>query len=597
MSQLIYVLRYLYAVLRWRLFVWLLLTIVASLLDGFTIGLFLPILEGAGAKTPLDKFFTTAFGYLGLPYRLPTVLGAIMLLYTAKAGFMTLQQAYVAKLLSTLMVKNKIHLVKQLFRLDYQHFIRRGMGYFINAATIEFSNLCMAFNYYGMFIVSSIFMLAYIILAIFISPFLAGGLIILGLPLYFMIKRLLSLTRNVSIRTTDNNSRLQSYLIDALDHFKYLKATGSTENIARLIYGTGREQGRLMHLQETLRALSTNGIDLFSSLLIIALLFYYVEVLGVELIKILFLLFVLRRVLTYFQNANDDFQRFLNFSGSLRVFRQLDLELSQHEEVMNPTGVVPDFDQPIKFDNVSFGYNGSAFFLEGLNLIIPPKQTIAFVGKSGVGKSTLVTLLSGMLCPTAGRISIGEVSYDEINYEKLRQGIGYVTQEGVIFNDTVRNNVTLWNGNGVHERIRTAVTNSQASGFIESLPQGYDTILGDNGVNLSGGQRQRVSMAREIYKDVQLLILDEATSALDAESETNIQKYIDQFRGYKTVILIAHRLSTVKNSDLIFVLKDGHIVEQGTYDSLYALAGEFTRMVDQQAVGNSNPANNVIPSQ
>ena len=572
--------------MRWRLFVWLILAIVASILEGFTIGLFLPILEGSDSETPLNKFLTVAFGHLGLPYTLPIVLGMMVLLYTAKTGFMTLQQVYVAKLLSTLIVKQKIHFVSQLFKLDYQHFIRRGMGYFINAATIEFSNLFMAFNFYGYFIVSSIFMMAYIALAIFISPSMASGLIVLGVPFYFLFRKVFSLTRNVSIRTTDNNSRLQSYLIDAFDHFKYLKATGSIEGISRLIYDTSREQGHLMYRQKTLKALSTNGMDLFSILFIVAFSLYYVEALGVELIKALFVLFVLRRAMTYFQQTHQNFQRFLDFSGSVGVFQRLDTELSEHEEVMNPTGASPDFDQSIKFDNVSFGYNNSASILEGLNLIIPPKQTIAFVGASGTGKSTLVTLLSGMLRPTSGTISIGGVSYDEINHEKLRQGIGYVTQEAVIFNDTAHNNITLWTDDQIHEKTR-AVASAHASDFIENLPQGYDTILGNNGINLSGGQRQRISMARELYKDTRLLIFDEATSALDTESEVSIQKHIDQFHGRKTVILIAHRLSTVKNSDMIFVLKDGHIVEQGTYDGLYAIGNEFTRMVEEQAVDNS----------
>ena len=580
--------------MRWRLFAWLTLAIVASVLEGFSIGLFLPILEGSSSDTPLNKFFTMAFEHLGLPYTLSIVLGVMVLLYAAKAVFMTLQQVYAAKLISTLMVRQKLHLVSRLFKLDYQHFIRRGMGYFINAATIEFSNLSIAFNFYGNFIVASIFTLTYITLAIFISPSLTGGLFVLGVPLYFLFRKVFSLTRKVSIRTTDNNSSFQSYLINAFEHFKYLKATGSTEGISRLIYDTGREQGHLMYWQKTLNALGTNGIDLFSVFLIVALSYYYVEVLAVEFIKVLFILFVLRRAMTYFQQSQKNFHCFLDFSGSVRLFQTLKVELSEHAEETNPAGVSPDFDQPIRFENVSFAYNDSEAVLEGLNLIIPPKKTIAFVGASGTGKSTLVTLLSGILRPTSGTISIGRVGYDEINHEKLRKGIGYVTQEGVIFNDTVQNNVTLWTGE--RDREETLAAANHASDFIENLPWGYDTILGDNGINLSGGQRQRVSIARELYKDTQLLIFDEATSALDSETETGIQKDIEQFRGRKTVILIAHRISTVKNSDMIFVLKDGQIVEQGTYEDLYATGNEFTQMVQRQAVGNSNPDNHAIPN-
>ena len=594
MRQFIYVLRYLYISMRWHLIAWLVLAMVASLLEGFSIGLFLPILEGAGSDTPLNQFFTMAFDHFGLPYTLSIVLGVMVFLYTAKAGFMTLQQIYAAKMISTFVAGQKIHLVSRLFKLEYQHFIQRGMGFFVNAATIELNNLSMVFNLCGNFIISSIFTLTYITLALFISPSLTVSLIVLSVPLYIPFRKVFGLTRKFSIKTTENNSRLQSFLIDAFDHFKYLKATGSTEGIFRLISDACREQGHLMYRRKILNALGRNGMDLFSVLLIVALSFYYIEMFGVDLIKVLFILFVLRRAMTYFQQTQRNFQGFLNFSGSVRLFQRLNVELANYEEVTNPAGDAPDFDQPVKFENVSFAYNDSETVLDSLNLIIPPKKTIAFVGASGAGKSTLVTLLSGILRPTSGTISIGGVGYDEINHEKLRKGIGYVTQEGVIFNDTVHNNLSLWTSDRINDVTRAAA-GAQVADFIEKLPRGYETILGDKGVNLSGGQRQRVSIARELYKDARLLIFDEATSALDTESEVNIQRHIDQFRGRKTMILIAHRLSTVKNSDMIFVLKDGRIVEHGTYEGLYAIGEEFTRMVERQAIGDSVPDNNFVP--
>ena len=176
-------------------------------------------------------------------------------------------------------------------------------------------------------------------------------------------------------------------------------------------------------------------------------------------------------------------------------------------------------------------------------MVIPPRRKVAFVGASGAGKSTLVTLLTGILRPTSGEISIGGVPFDRIDQKKLREGIGYVTQETPIFNDTVRNNVTLWD---VQRRLRVESEgrNAQAahaSNFIEDFPDGYGTLLGDNGMKISGGQRQRVSIARELYKNARLLIFDEATSALDTETERAIQEEIDRMRGSITIILIAHR--------------------------------------------------------
>ena len=218
------------------------------------------------------------------------------------------------------------------------------------------------------------------------------------------------------------------------------------------------------------------------------------------------------------------------------------------------------------------------------------------VGASGAGKSTFATLLTGMLKPTSGEILLGDQSFANLDKQLLRQGIGYVTQESVIFNDSIRNNITLWSDDADDDKIKVAAARAYLTEFVEGLPEGYETTMGDSGINISGGQRQRINIARELYKDVKLLIFDEATSSLDTQAERAIQRNIDEFRGDKTVVIIAHRLSTVKNSDMIFVVKDGKITEQGPYDDLYALGGEFTTMVNRQALsGGPTPGNNPAP--
>lgn len=159
-----------------------------------------------------------------------------------------------------------------------------------------------------------------------------------------------------------------------------------------------------------------------------------------------------------------------------------------------------------------------------------------------------------------------------------------MTQEAVIFNDTVLNNISLWDGPSSDSASREASRKSSADKFIENLPAGYQTLLGDNGINISGGQRQRISIARELYKDAPILLLDEATSALDSETEYFIQESIRQCHGEKTIIAVAHRLSTIKNCDCIFVLEKGEITEYGTYDELYNKNGRFRQMVDRQSL-------------
>ena len=585
MKDFAYLIGYLHSALRWRLFVWLTLIVLASALEGVTLGLFLPIIAGADSDSPLQRMFTSVFDYLGIQYTLPLALGAMTALYALRTALVTIQEIFVARQIAGLMVQIKSKAVDQLLRADYQYFTKRGIGYFNNAVTVEFTNITNAFHFCTRAMVAAGFTVTYLVLALFVNPALALGVVIFALPAFFLLKAVFRLVQRVSILNTENNSLLQSHLIQTLNGFKYFKATASTRGIWKAISSAIREQGRLLYAQRRLESLVRNGIDLLTVLLIAALLLYYVEIVGTAFVEIVFMLVILRRTMTFAQNSQRSFQRFLDFSGSVRLFERLDDELSAHEEAFEIDSAAPDFDLPIRLDNVSFQYDGSPPVLDGVSLVIPPRRKVAFVGASGAGKTTLATLLTGILRPTSGVISIGGVPYTKIDQASLRAGIGYVTQENVIFNDTVYNNVSLWDEDeNSLDKVRPAAKTAHASEFIEDLPDGYDTLLGDNGMKISGGQRQRVSIARELYKNARVLIFDEGTSALDTESERTIQNNIDQLRDDTTIILIAHRLSTVRNSDMIFVLDGGRIVEQGTYDYLYAIGGNFTEMVDQQAI-------------
>ena len=553
-----------------------------------TLGLFLPIIAGGDSDAPLQRLLTSAFDWLGVVYTVLLALGAMAAIYSLRTALVVLQELYVARVIANLMVTIKSRIFDQLLRSDYQYFTNRGVGHFNNAVTVEFTNLTNAFSYCTQTIVSASFALTYLTLALVISPVLAVALIIIGLPASFILRLAFQLVQRISVQNTENNSVLQSHLIQALSGFKYFKATASTAGISGAVTSAIGEQGRLLYAQRRLASMVKNGIDLLTVLLIVALLLYYVEVVGTAFVEMVFVLFVLRRTVMFAQQTQRSFQQFLDLSGSVRLFRDLGEELSENEEVFEEASVNPDFNLPIRFDNVSFSYGDAPTVLSDISLVIPPRKKVAFVGASGAGKTTLVTLLTGVLRPTCGVISLGGVPYEEIHQVKLRKAIGYVTQESVIFNDTVSNNVTLWTEHeDSPDGVLPATRAAHAAEFIEEMPDGYDTLLGDNGVRISGGQRQRIAIAREIYKDPSVLIFDEGTSALDSESERTIHENIERLRGSTTLVLIAHRISTIRDSDMIFVLEDGRIAEQGTYDYLYAMKGRFAEMVDQQAAVDS----------
>ena len=587
MRDFVYVIRYLHSALRWRMYVWFSLTVVSSALEGVTIGLLLPIIAASDSDAPLQRVFTSVSDYLGVEYTLPLALGAMTALYALRTALVVLQEIYVARVVSGLMVEIKSGFVDQLLAADYQYFTRRGVGYFNNAVTVEFTNLTRAFDHSARATVAAGFTVTYVVLALVVNPVLAVAFIIFAVPAYFLLRASFRLVQRVSILNTENNALLQSHLVQTLNGFKYFKATASTRGISRAVSAAIGEQGRLLFAQRRLESLVRNGIDVLTVLLIVGLLLYYVDIVGTAFIEMVFMLVILRRTLTFAQVTQRSFQQFLDFSGSVRLFQGLDDELSVNKEDFEGACIAPDFDLPIRLDNVSFRYDGSPPVLDGVSLAILPRQKVAFVGISGAGKTTLATMLTGILRPTSGVISIGDVPYSRIDQHRLREDIGYVTQESVIFNDTVRNNVSLWDEDeNSLEKVIPAAKTAHASEFIEDLPAVYDTLLGDSGMKISGGQRQRVAMARELYKRSRILIFDEGTSALDTESERIIQENIDELRDNTTLILIAHRLSTVRNSDMIFVLDGGRVIEQGTYEYLCALGGRFAKMVDQQALGS-----------
>jgi subfamily B ATP-binding cassette protein MsbA len=197
---------------------------------------------------------------------------------------------------------------------------------------------------------------------------------------------------------------------------------------------------------------------------------------------------------------------------------------------------------------------------------------VAIVGPSGSGKSTFADLLTGVLRPNSGKITIDGISQNEICLEQFRKIIGFIPQDPILFNDTVANNICLWQGDprdeSIYLKIKDAAKKASAEDFILQMSEKYFSHVGDRGINLSGGEKQRIAIARELYNNPEILILDEATSALDSESEENIKLSINGLKGETTVLIIAHRLSTIKNCDEILVLNNGSIVERGSFDEL-----------------------------
>jgi subfamily B ATP-binding cassette protein MsbA len=252
------------------------------------------------------------------------------------------------------------------------------------------------------------------------------------------------------------------------------------------------------------------------------------------------------------------------------------------KEKENPKHI-GSFEHQIEFRHVSFRY-GDKWVLQDINLVIPKGKTIALVGQSGGGKSTLVDLIPRYYDVQEGEVLIDGINVKDLGIHDLRQLIGNVNQEAILFNDTFRNNIAFGVDKATDEQIAEAAKIANAYDFIMQSEQGFETNIGDRGGRLSGGQRQRVSIARAILKNPPILILDEATSALDTESERLVQDALERLMKTRTTVAIAHRLSTIKNADEICVLHEGRIVERGTHDELLSMDGYYKKLNDMQSL-------------
>jgi len=266
--------------------------------------------------------------------------------------------------------------------------------------------------------------------------------------------------------------------------------------------------------------------------------------------------------------------------GAERVFEFLDapVEIRDRPGARELTG----FEQELRFEGVSFAYDAGEPVLESIDLTVPRGSVVALVGASGAGKSTLVDLVGRFHDVTEGRITVDGVDLREVTVRSLRDLLGIVSQETVLFHDSVRANIAYGTPGASSGEIEAAARAAHAHDFISALPAGYDTVVGERGTRLSGGQRQRIAIARALLRDPPILILDEATSALDSESERLVQAAIERLLEGRTVLVIAHRLSTVQRADQIVVLDGGRIVERGTHASLLALGGVYHRLHDLQ---------------
>ena len=570
---------------------------LASVTEGLGFLMVLPLLQSISGNS-LDTqivvegdnflgFLEIFFMHLNLEFTLRVVLITMCLLFFAKGIFLFASLSVNAYFRGVLVTRLKRELYFVYRNVDYEYFKQKSTGYFINTINEQSNRSLLGFYHLNLLIANIFNFLTYIISVSLVAFEFGIGAACIGLLLLFLFRNMSNYVRRLSRKTTEENGKLSQQLVQFVQAFKYLIATGQVgifdtqilSSISKLSNYQMRSgvAGSFTHaLREPIAVIS-----------IVAVIFVQVGHFNQPITPILVAILLFYKSLNSALGIQNSIQNTYEYIGGIEFVDKECHEAKKNKERTQSLSL-DRLHREILFQDVSYKHNESEnFALNDLSLSVKANTIVALVGGSGAGKTTVANLLCGIGRPTSGNISFDGHDYSLTDLGSLRNKIGYVSQENVTFDGSIIENITLEIGKNMFEvdnlKIEKVAKMAGVSGFVSELPKGYETIVGDRGLRLSGGQRQRLFLARELYREPEILILDEATSALDVESETLIQKSIENLRGKITVLVIAHRLSTIREADMIYVLDKGSVVESGNFNTLRRKSsGKFKSFMDLQ---------------
>jgi ABC-type multidrug transport system fused ATPase/permease subunit len=578
-----------------RLYIVFVLTVGAAMTEGIGITLLMPLLgalEGGGL--PDDRAGQVLYNLLatmGIENSVVGILSLIGIIFFLKGLLKFGQEGYRGYLQANLLRRLKAQLFDAYSIMDYRYYIKRDTGYFINLINEQTNQFFTSFKIFADFMSQIAMTFTYFMLVLLITWQFALMAMVAGLMLFIVFRIMNSYVRNLSREVVEEMGVINKFLVQTLQTFKYITSTNQTSHLrAKIMQSIQRLTGSQMRQQIAL-GFTTAIREPLSIFFIIGIVLIQVLILEAPLTPLFVAILLFYRGMNSVLGIQIAWQSVMNMVGSVEIVDEEFRVLQKNIETQG-TRKIKTLSEGIELQNVFYSYTTKEenFVLSNISARFPVNKTLAIIGESGAGKSTLVDLLTLILRPNSGIITIDGVPGHEVDLASWRQQIGYVSQETVVFNDTIANNICLWEGKAgsdddLASRVRIAAEKAYIANFINTLPKGYETMVGDRGIRLSGGQRQRLFIARELFKYPHLLILDEATSSLDTESERYIQESIDDLKGQMTVIIIAHRLSTIRNVDYIYVMDKGRIVEEGHYNTLRKKSNSyFSEMVNMQSL-------------
>jgi len=579
-------------IMSWKVALALGLMVCLGLTEGVSLLMLVPLLQLVGLDVQqgtlgrITEWISSIFAAIGMQPTLITVLGFYVLIIIIHSLLKRSENSISLNLQYEFVVRLRRQLYEAIANAGWLFFVRSRASDFTHALTIEMERVGAATYYLLSLLATGIVAVIYILFAMKLSALITGLVFLSGGILLLMIRGKTKIAHETGEGLSDAMNRLYAAVTEHLGGMKIAKSYGAegrhVEMFARLT-----EQVHHLYTDAVRNQAEVNYWFNIGSVLILSLiLFVSFQILRIQTAGVLLLLYLFARVMPKLSSIQQNFQSFITMLPSfIRIIEmQQRCEAAAEPKMENLERL--RFQHNIRFENVSFTYDDQSKspVISNLNFIIKAGETTALVGPSGAGKSTIADLVLGLISPSQGQIFVDEVKLTAEKMKSWREQVGYVPQDTFLFHDTLRANLLWASPDAREEEIIQSLKFSAAHEFVNGLPKGLETILGDRGVLVSGGERQRIAFARALLRKPSLLILDEATSSLDSENERRIQNAIENLHGEATILLISHRLSTIRAADVIHVIEEGRLVESGTWDELVARNGRFKELCNAQGI-------------
>lgn len=527
-------------------------------------------------------FLVEWFNHFGIPIKISSFIAFFLALIVLKNIFLLASRYMMLQVKYTIMRTMLVESFDSIFKSNWHFFTSTKQGELLNTFNKELLGVGDMVH-----TTTYLFSLAVRFLFFFLTPFLIAPkliLMVVGMLSVVYLPSLLigKLGYRLGKRVTDTANVFNVMMQEMIESAKVILGFGSGKQAIKNVDKTYEEHKNILIKFQCITHIN-NAIyePLMLGILFIAM-FIAQDYLGKSISEILVIIYALRSAFPLFSQLVVDKNV---IHGLIPSFEQMVKVMDKAKGYVQIVGEksFKGF-KKIIFKDVGFSYLPEKPVLKHVNLEIQKGSMVGLVGKSGSGKSTLIDLLMEFFEPTEGKILIDELDLKDVNIYEYRQKIGYVPQESVLFNLSIKDNLLWVKPNATDDEIKRVLDLAHASEFISEFPEGINTIVGDRGGNLSGGQRQRIALARAMLRKPEILILDEATSALDSESEKLIQEAINEIAKETTIVLIAHRLSTLSKADVIYVFQEGKVVESGSYQSLLSKKGAFGELAQLQGI-------------